>query len=93
MHPKYGGGTMLAIAIEMPCGAVSRPRTHKSKLITKNVNGTQFLFTGEGDKFTSSTILIEAASYISQMKVWSNFEAYVLLFEDGKEIGREHVKT
>ena len=33
------------------------------------------------------------ASWTNQMKVWSRFEAWLVLFEDNKEISREHIKT
>lgn len=39
------------------------------------------------------TALKLAASWTSQMKSWVNFQADLLLFEDGKEISREHVRT
>lgn len=34
-----------------------------------------------------------AKSYIAQMKSWVNFEAALVLIEDGKEISREKIKT
>jgi hypothetical protein len=33
------------------------------------------------------------ADFVRQMKEWPGYEAWVLLFEDGKEISREHVKN
>jgi hypothetical protein len=41
----------------------------------------------------SETALKLFASFVGQMKVWKEFEAYVLLLEDEKEISRDHVKT
>ena len=34
-----------------------------------------------------------AKSYVAQMKAWSNFEAALVLIEDGKEVSRERIKT
>lgn len=33
-----------------------------------------------------------AKSYVAQMKAWPNFEAALVLIEDGKEVSRERIK-
>ena len=34
-----------------------------------------------------------AKSYAEQMVAWTNFEAWVIIFEDGREVGRDHIKN
>lgn len=34
-----------------------------------------------------------AAAYTRQMKEWPDFEAWIVLEEDNKEISREHIRT
>lgn len=34
-----------------------------------------------------------AKSFVAQMKSWANFEAALVILEDGKEISRERIKT
>ena len=34
-----------------------------------------------------------AKSYAEQMVVWTNFEAWVIILEDSREIGRDHIKN
>lgn len=34
-----------------------------------------------------------ATSWASEMKSWKNFEAWLLLFEGGKEVSREHIQS
>lgn len=86
---------MLSIAIRMPSGAMSIPRTHEVKLVTRMalMTGQPFLCMGNGPEFTQDTIMKHAASLIRQMKAWSDFEAWVILFEEDVEMSREHIKT
>jgi hypothetical protein len=83
-----------SISILMPSGAMSIPKTHKPTLTTKyNAVGMSFLVTDKGPIFTPDTILAHAAAYAKIMKTWPDFEAWIVLFEDEREISREHIQT
>jgi hypothetical protein len=83
-----------SIAILMPSGALSIPKTHKPTLKTKyNAVGTGFYNVDKGPEFTPASVLVHAAAYTKIMKSWPNFEAWIVLFEDGIEITRQHIKT
>jgi len=83
-----------SIAILMPSGALSIPKTHRPSLVMKyNALGLGFFNVDKGPEFTPDTILVHAAAYAKIMKSWPNFEAWIVLFEDGLETSRQHIKT
>ena len=47
-----------------------------------------------GDRYSCNVDYDEsvAKSYVAQMKAWPNFEAALVLIEDGKEVSRERIK-
>ena len=83
-----------SIAILMPSGALSIPKTHRPILSTRrNAVGASYQIVDNGSEFNADTILLHAAAYAKEMRRWTDFEAWIILYEDGLETSRQHIKT
>ena len=89
-----GTPSRLSIAMEMPSGATSIPK-RKWPIPVERIDsrGQKFWIVGKGPDLTDETALALVARYTNEMKSWNTYEGWIVLFENGKEISREHVRT